>query len=116
MRSVSRMCPMFHKDSLACSNKYLRISIDNGTLFMNSWILNRLKGHDPGPDVPGQLLDLLETTLNFPNLLNIDLTIAYGDEISGYPLYNLIPVLTPFKADEHRSAVRIPNSGHYRSC
>jgi hypothetical protein len=70
--------------------------------------------HRPWVEQPGQLLELYETTLRYPNLPNVDMAIMFGDEMSGTGMGNLLPLLIPFKGDQHRSAILVPNSGHYR--
>ena len=60
------------------------------------------------------MLDLYETTLRYPNLPNVDMAFIFGDEMSAQGSYQLWPLLIPFKGDEHKSAILVPNSGHYR--
>ena len=70
--------------------------------------------HRPWVEQPGQMLDLYETTLRYPNLPNVDMAFIFGDEMSAQGSYELWPLLIPFKGNEHKSAILVPNSGHYR--
>ena len=45
MRNISRFCPESASDPNFCSNKYLRFTIDNGTLYFNN-LIPRSKGDD----------------------------------------------------------------------
>jgi len=60
------------------------------------------------------MLELYETTLRYPNLPNVDMSIYFGDGLVGGPTFRLMPVLCSWKADNQDSAILVPNSGHYR--
>lgn len=113
MRAVSRSCPESKDDKFFSSNAYLRVTIDNGTLYLNS-LFPRDKGMEPWVDMRGALLELYEVTMRHPNLPNVDLTLSFGDEPTRFAISELHPILSIFKGRRHRSAILYPNSGQFR--
>ena len=76
--------------------------------------------YQPWIEAPGTLLELYETTLTYPQLPNVDLTLLFADE-SGPDLkhireswHNLVPVICAFKGDKNPSCILAPNAAHYR--
>jgi hypothetical protein len=83
---------------LSCLQSYLLVDAD----------------YRPWVDLPGQLLELYETTIRYKNLPNVDMTLIFGDEITEKPFLHVLPVLSFFKGDRHKSGIRMPPSAQYR--
>ena len=113
MRAISRSCPESQNDTFFTSNAFLRVTIDNGTLYLSS-LFPRDPNMAPWVDMRGALLELYETTIRYPNLPNVDLTLSFGDEPTRYALFELHPILSIFKGKRQRSAILYPNSGQFR--
>ena len=114
MRAISRSCPESKDDKFFTSNAYLRVTIENGTLYLNS-LFPRDKGMEPWVDMRGALLELYEATIRHPNLPNVDLTLSFGDEPTRFAISQLHPILSIFKGKRQKSAILYPNSGQFRS-